>query len=73
MDPAGCVDSETKDTTRNLPTTEIHPFTLMRALPFEQVVRDQLHMGAGARWVAEASSYDTARHAALYTWALRTF
>ena len=40
---------------------------LMRALPFEQVVRDQLHMGAGARWVVEASSYDMARHAALYT------
>jgi hypothetical protein len=39
----------------------------MRALPFGQAVQDHLRMDAEARWVAEASSYDTARRAALYT------
>lgn len=45
----------------------IHPLVFMHVLPLEQAAQDHLRMGAGAHWVAEASSYDTARRAALCT------
>jgi len=37
----------------------------MHGLPSEQVVLDHPHTGVEVRWVVEASSCDTARHAAI--------